>query len=181
MARLIPSLSPRLKQSARRNAGAVCSGAGKLDGRNLRCAPSGLEKRQFVIPANFVLDSRAAVKIEQVRAAAEQHMLAVINSLPGAGMLIGRCAPTEIGSAFKERDAKPSISQGASGGKARESASGDGDGRWLCRISMGRCGHQTRRFRIPFASTVSFSRVVRLTRSVKTSYWFAAIFSSRRR
>src|SRR5277367_1217774 len=108
-------------------------------------------------------------------------MLAVVNDLSGAGVLIGRCAPTEIGAAFKERDAKPGIGQSASSSKARESASGDGDGRRLCRINMGQCGHQTRRFRIPFAITVSFSRVVKLTRSVNTSYWLAAIFSSRRR
>src|SRR5271163_3221979 len=99
---------------------------GRQAGRsNFRCASSRFEKRQFVIPANLVLDSGAPVKIEQVRAATEQHMLAVVDNLSGARVLIGRCAPTEIGAAFKERDAKSGIGQSASGSKTRESASGD--------------------------------------------------------
>ncbi len=143
--------------------------------RNHRCASSRLEECQSLIPANLVLYSRAPVEIDQVRAAAQQHMLAVVDHLSGSGMLIRRCAPAKIRPAFEERHAKSRFRQGAARGQASQSASGYGD----CRRMWG-IGHN-RRFTVPFPRTVSFSGMVNRTRSLNTSYWFAAIFSSRRR
>src|SRR5208282_4995293 len=155
------------------------------------CASSGLEERQLLIPANLVLNARAAIEIEQVGAAAKQYMLAIIDNFASTGMLIRGRAPTEIGAAFKQRDAKTGFCQNASSGQASQPASGDSDCGRICRIRMDRIRidrirmhrgrHQCRRFRIPFPRTVSFSGTVNRTRSPKTSYWFAAIFSSKRR
>ena len=79
------------------------------------------------IPANFVLNSGAAIEIEQVGAAAEQHMLAIVDNFAGAGMLIRRGAAAEIRAAFKQSHAKTSFGQGASSGEAGQPASGYGD------------------------------------------------------
>ena len=163
-------------------------------GRRLhhRSAAARLEKRQSLVPANLVLDSSAAVEIDQVGAASKQHMLAVINHLAGARMLIRGSAPAQVWAPFKERDAKSGFSQGASSSEAGQAASRDrdrsrlvmtepsvrGSGDGIC--SDGR-RHQSRRFTIPFPMTVSFSGTVSRTRSPKTSYCFAAIFSSKRR
>jgi len=84
---------------------------------NLRCASSRFKERQVLIPANLVLDSRTAIEIEQIGAAAEQHMLAIIDYLAGAGMLIRRGPSAKIRTALKERYAKASLCQGAPGGE----------------------------------------------------------------
>ena len=69
-----------------------------------------------------------------------------------------------------------------SSGEAGQTASGYSECRRMCRIRVdeGRGRHHTRRFRIPFPRTASFSGTVNRTRSLKTSYWFEAIFSSSR-
>ncbi len=50
----------------------------------------------MVVPANFVFNAETLVKLDQIGAAAEQHMLAVVHDFAGAGMLIGRGAATQI-------------------------------------------------------------------------------------
>src|SRR6266478_6712430 len=150
-------------------------GSGERRRRNHGSASSRLEERQLLIPANFVLNSRATIKIEQVGTAAEQHVLAIVDNFTGAGMLIRRGATAEIRAALKQRHAKTGFGQGASRGEAGQPASGYGHCRRMCRMRMGRISldrgrHHTRRFRIPFPRTVSFSRTVNRTRSPKTSY-----------
>src|ERR1700687_854245 len=90
-------------------------------------AASRLEECQLLIPANFFLNSGAPIEIEQVGAAAEQHMLAIVNNFAGTGMLIRRRAPAEIRATLKEGHAKPGFGEGASGREARQPASSDSD------------------------------------------------------
>src|SRR5208282_3883845 len=124
---------------------------------------------------------RTAVEIEQVGTAPEQHMLAIVDNFAGAGVLIRGGAPAQVGTALKQRHAKSGFRQGAASGEAGQPAAGDRDCRRLLRIRIGERRHHSRRFSIPFPRTVSFSRTVNRARSRKTSYWFAAIFSSKRR
>src|ERR1700675_341863 len=140
--------------------------------RNHGSAPSRLEEGQLLIPANFVLNSGTPIEIKQVGAAAEQYMLAIVDNFAGTRMLIRRGAPAKIGSAFKQGHAITGFGQGASSGEAGQPASSYRDCGWVCRIRIdgGRGRHHTRRFRIPFPRTVSFSRTVNRTRSLKTSY-----------
>ncbi len=99
-------------------------------------------------------------------------MLAIVDNFAGTGMLIRRGAPAEIRAALKKGHAKTRFGEGAPGGEAGQSASGYRDCRILCRIRIdgGRGRHHNRRFSIPFPRTVSFSRTVNRTRSLKTSY-----------
>src|SRR5260221_8790205 len=121
---------------------------------------SRLEEGQLLIPANFVLHSRAPVEIEQVGAAAEQHMLAIVDNFAGTGMLIRRGAPAEIRAALKKGHAKTRFGEGAPGGEAGQSASGYRDCRILCRIRIdgGRWRSHNKRFSLTFRRTVSLSR-----------------------
>ena len=64
-------------------------------------AAPGLEKCQLLIPANLVFNSCAAIEIEQVGAASEQYVLAIIDNFAGAGMLIRRSATAKIGTPLK--------------------------------------------------------------------------------
>src|SRR5712692_1962559 len=103
-----------------------------------RSTAAGLDESHFVVPANLLVDSDAAVEFYEISADAKQHMLAVVDNLPGARMLVGRGASAQIGTAFEQRDAKTGVSQGAGRGEAGKSASGDGH-RGLC----GTLGHQS--------------------------------------
>src|SRR5258706_12414616 len=80
--------------------------SGERRRRNHGSMSSRLEEGQLLIPANFVLHSRAPVEIEQVRAAAEQYMLAIVNNFAGTRMLIRRVAPAEIRAPPKKGHAK---------------------------------------------------------------------------
>jgi hypothetical protein len=79
---------------------------------------SGLEERQLLIPANLVFDSGAAIEIDQVGAASEQHVLAIVDNFASSGVLIRRGASSEVRTALKYRHAKPGFSQCAPRGKA---------------------------------------------------------------
>ncbi len=92
---------------------------GKKRGPNDRGAPARLQKGQPVIPANFLLHADVPVKLHEVGAAAEQHVLAVVHHLAGARMLVGRCASAEIGAAFKQSHAKTAIGERASSRQTR--------------------------------------------------------------
>src|SRR6266403_2671196 len=108
--------------------------SGERRRRNHGSVSSRLEERQFLIPANFVLNPRATIEIEQVGAAAEQHMLAIVDNFAGARMLIRRGAPAKIGAALKQGHAKPSFGQGTSSGQASQPTSSYCDCRRICRI-----------------------------------------------
>src|SRR5450755_4294295 len=80
-------------------------------------AAARLEEIQLFVPANLAFYARAPVKIEQVRTAAEQHMLAIVDNLAGARMLVRRGASAEIRTPLEERYAKPGFRQGATRGQ----------------------------------------------------------------
>jgi hypothetical protein len=60
-----------------------------------------LKKVQSREPPDFIFHSAAPVEINQVGAAAEQHVLTVIDNLSGSGMLIRRCSAPEVGTSLK--------------------------------------------------------------------------------
>ena len=80
-----------------------------------------LEKSHPLVPANLVLDSDTPIELDQIRAAAEQNVLAVVHNLASARMLIGRCPAAQIGPALEEGDAKTVFRQHATGGQSRKS------------------------------------------------------------
>src|SRR5207245_5061543 len=112
-----------------------------------------LEKRQPVVPADFVLHADAPVKLDQISAATQQNVLAVVHHLARTRMLIGRSAPAEIRAALEKGYAESAIGEGTSGSQPRQAASDDGHPGRLCPA----LGHQVRRFTKPFPRMTSFS------------------------
>jgi hypothetical protein len=74
---------------------------GKRRRRDYRRAATGFEKRKFLIPANLVENSCAAIEIKEIGAAAKQNVLAIVDDLSGPRMLIRRSPATEIRTALK--------------------------------------------------------------------------------
>jgi hypothetical protein len=74
---------------------------GKRRRRDYRLSSSRFQKGQFLIPANLVENSHTTIEVEQVCAAAEQDVLAIVNDLSRARMLIRRGPATEIRAALK--------------------------------------------------------------------------------
>ena len=60
---------------------------------------------QFRRPSTTVRDPDAPVEPNEIRAAAEEHMLAVIDDLADARMRIGRSAPAKIAAPLDQFDA----------------------------------------------------------------------------
>src|SRR5579872_941073 len=87
-----------------------------------REAPARLKKSQLVVPANLALDAQPFVELNQVDAAAEQHVLAVVHHFASAGMLIRGSASAKIRPALKQGHAKAARGKGASGSESRQSA-----------------------------------------------------------
>src|ERR1017187_7104801 len=93
------------------------------EGRFKHRLPSArLEERHAIEPADFVFDADGFVEREQIGAGAEENVLAIVHDFAGAGMLVGRSASAEIGTAFEDCDLKAAASKGASRGQSSESA-----------------------------------------------------------
>ena len=113
MARAIAELVREVQTSGAQEMPAVlCRGAGSARRLDHRGASARLKKSQPVVPANLVFDAQSLVELDQVGAAAEQHVLAVVHDFAGAGMLIRRSASAEIGTALEQGHAKAAAGQG---------------------------------------------------------------------
>src|SRR4029077_2682925 len=99
-------------------------------------------------------------------AAAKQHVLAVVHHFAGTRVLVRGSAPTEIRTALQQSHAKTAARKSAPRGQPCQSTPHHGDAGVLCRKLV----HHERRFRKPLARMPSFSRTVRLTLPLNTSY-----------
>src|SRR5947209_1785823 len=101
--------------------------------------------------------------MNEIGAAAEKHMLAIVNYFTSARMLVGRGPPTNVWPLFKNRDVHAGIGQRAARGQPGQSSADYSYAGFLI------CCHYAMRSRNPRESTFSFSQVVSRTRSVNTS------------
>ena len=58
--------------------------------------PSRFEKCHAIEPTNLICNSKLPIEANKIGTAAEKNVLAVIDHLACAGMLIRRCASTDI-------------------------------------------------------------------------------------
>jgi hypothetical protein len=130
-----------------------------------RCPSARFDEGHLIEPVNLAIDSDATVELDEIRAAAKQHVLTVVDNLTCAGMLVGRRAPTEIGASLEQGNVEAGRTQRACRRQSGQTASDHG---YIGRLCPG-LGHYTNRFRNPFPRMTNFSRRVRLTRSAKTS------------
>src|SRR5215471_5592990 len=126
-------------------------------------AAAGLDENQFVEPLNFVADAELRVEVDQIGAAAEQHMLTVIYYFTSAGMFIGGSASAHVRPALEQGDVEIRTRERTTGGQSRQAAAND---RYSILLSFRR---HAMRSRNPRESTFSFSQKLRWIRSVRTS------------
>src|SRR3954470_262061 len=73
-------------------------------------------------PADFVFHSAPPIKVDQVGAATEQDVLAVVDNLASPGVLIRRCPSAQIRTPLIQPDVVTSFRQGAASGQTGKSA-----------------------------------------------------------
>jgi hypothetical protein len=92
-----------------------------------RCPTARFEKRQTVVPADFSGDASLLVKVQEIGATTQKDVLAVIDGLARAGMLVGGSAAAEIRTALEESNPVAGAGKSASRGQSGEAAADDGD------------------------------------------------------
>ncbi len=85
----------------------------------------------FARPVNLFVDADALVEADQIGAAAEEDVLAVVDDLVDAGMQVGAGAAAEVASLLDEMYLKSAPCNGAGGGHAGY-ASADDDHGFFC-------------------------------------------------
>src|SRR4029077_7931918 len=109
-------------------------GQGRMERRgqsrwtNFRTPAAGLDEGETIEPLNLAGDSDAAVKVEQVGAASEQHMLTVIYSLARSWMFVGRGATADERPALEQADLESCFGQSASCSKPGDASANDSYG-----------------------------------------------------
>ena len=102
------------------------------EGSITEARPPGSRNVMPVIPANLVFHSDAPVELNQVGAAPEQDMLAVVDYFAGAGMLIGRGPAPQIRTPLEQSDPQAAFRQRTTRGQSCQPASHDCNSRRLC-------------------------------------------------
>jgi hypothetical protein len=98
---------------------------------NLRKTTARLEEGESIKPSDFVGDSDAAIEVEQVGTAPEQHVLTVVYRLPGPRMLIRRSPATDERSPLEKTHSESGIGQSAAGREASNASAYDSYSRSL--------------------------------------------------
>ena len=76
---------------------------------------------------NLIVDADALIEADEIGAAAEEHVLAIVDDFIDAGMQIGTCATAEVAPPLNKIDAQPGFSQRAGGTHAGYAPADDGD------------------------------------------------------
>src|SRR5215813_10743543 len=108
------------KRRGREKRGHVMKGRWKKRRMDSAGGSAWLDENQFLEPLNLAADAKLLVEVDQVGAAAEQHMLAVVHYFAGTRMFIRRRAPAHIRTALEQRDVKIGTSKRTAGGQPSE-------------------------------------------------------------
>src|SRR3569833_2691774 len=94
------------------------------NGRRIQggATPARLDERELLVPLDLVLNTEALVEVDQVRAATEQYVLAVVHDFTRCRMFVRRSSTAKIRLALEECDFVPGICQRAPRGKTKKSA-----------------------------------------------------------
>ena len=131
MARAMAILSATPRKFSFRNDPSEMRGRGKHAALEDGSAPAGFDEEELAMKADFVLHAQPPVEIEQIDAAAQQHVLAVVDHftrpLPPTGHDVAR--PPRKGARFVEIDFESRAAQSDGRGEAREAASDNSNAR----------------------------------------------------
>ena len=107
----------------------VMKGRGQK-GRLENAPPSArLDEGQAIEPADGIADAQAAVKIDEVDAVAQQHMLAVIDHLAGSRVFVRGGAAAKVAPLLQQADLVAGIGQGTRGRETCQSTANHSDDR----------------------------------------------------
>jgi hypothetical protein len=99
---------------------------------------AGLDHRHLAGPVDAARGADAAIETDEIGAAAEEHVLAVVNDFAHAGMKIRTGAPAQVAASLDEPHGESGIGEGAGRAHAGHAASNHGDG---LRCALLRAGH----------------------------------------
>ena len=99
-------------------------GCRKNPGLHFAAAALGIEKKEAVKKFDFVRGADSPVEIFEVRAAAEGHVLAIIDVL-AVRQHVGRCAAAKEGTLFEQAHTPAGFSQRDAGCQPRQPAADD--------------------------------------------------------
>jgi len=88
---------------------------------NFRTPSFAIDEIKPVVKPDLFACPHAPVKIGQVRAAAQRHMLAIVH-FAAVGQRVRRSPPAEVGTLLEQLNAKACVSQRDGGGQARQAA-----------------------------------------------------------
>ena len=93
-----------------------------------RPSSAGLDHGHLAGPVDAIVNADAAIEAHEIGAAAEEHMLAVVDDLVDAWMQVGTCASAEIATAFDKVHAESRFGQRTGSAHAGNAAANDGHG-----------------------------------------------------
>ena len=88
---------------------------------NFRTPSRPIREIEPVVEPDLLARPHAPVKIGQVRATAERHVLAIVH-FAAIGQRVRRSPPAEVGTLLEQLNAKACVSQRDGGGQARQAA-----------------------------------------------------------
>src|SRR5690606_23849427 len=98
-------------------------------GRQDGAGAAGVGEGNALEKLDVILDAQSAIEMDQVGAAAQQDMLAVVEQPAGGGVLkAGRPPPQQL-AALDQRDIKTGVHEGSAGGNTGQAGTDDGDTR----------------------------------------------------
>src|SRR3989442_15733808 len=94
--------------------------------RNPRCgtkivaAAVGAEEMKRIVPSEKIVDSRAAAKVEKIRATAHRHVLAMVNQLTAPPIEVRSGSSPKLAAGLEQFPAAAALDQRHGGGQSRQ-------------------------------------------------------------
>ncbi len=126
MARAMPILSAIPRYFSFRNDPAKCAGAGRMSALHGGCAPARFDKKEFFVEADLVAYAETSIEVEQIDAAAQEHVLAVIHHLAFFADRPGCGAAAQESAGFVKIDFETGTAQRRGRGEPGQSTSDNG-------------------------------------------------------
>src|SRR5258708_36371931 len=94
---------------------------------NLDGASAGFDEGEAVEALDFFLPAQLLIEMNQIGAASQKDVLAVVHDLAGAGVFVGGGSSAHVRAAFEEGYVATRVGKGAPGREACEASADDGD------------------------------------------------------
>lgn len=100
---------------------------GQAVGNEPLVSPVGMDKIESMAPLNFITDAEYCVQPQQAFAATHDHVLAIVDRLPGLGIAGASRSAAKLSAGLDECDSFATVRQCHRCGDARHAATDDDD------------------------------------------------------